>query len=94
MVGFLRVAWMPVNRLLARLAGLLIVVAALCTPGLVAADIIIPLQDHGEMTLSLERVLVERGWEVTAAEDGSILPDCEYAASVFSITLPGIPLIQ
>lgn len=50
MVGFLRVAWMPANRLLARLAGILIVVAALCTPGVVAADIIILLEDHGEMT--------------------------------------------
>lgn len=84
MVEFLRVCWMPVNRSLAKLAGILIVVSALGMPGLVAADIIIPLQDHGEMTVSLERVLVERGWEVTTAEDGIILlyPQHVDAASV------------
>jgi hypothetical protein len=84
MVEFLRVAWMPVNRMLAKLAGILIVVTALGMPGLVAADIIIPLQDHGDMTVSMERVLVERGWNVTTAEDGSILlyPKNPDAASV------------
>ena len=62
------------NKVLAKMAALLVGTAMMSAPGVIFADSIFPIQAGHEMaTASLGRLLAERGWKVTREDDGSIL---------------------